>query len=169
MSAILTVNVKSEGLMGKYLAKVRNIKTEANVGFFTTATYPSGLPVAYVAYLNEFGNHNPPRPFMHRTFEKSHKKWANIVRVVMSKDGVSKSSARIALGRAGQDAVADIQKTIKGWSPSDPRQNKPATIRAKERKANERKPGKNQVATDPYRVLMDTSTMIDSVTSEVVE
>lgn len=168
MSAIFHVDVKTEGLMGKYLAKVKRIRAEANVGFKSTATYPNGIPVAYVAYLNEFGGHNPPRPFMKRTFEKECKKWTNIVRVVLSKDGLSQNSAKIALGRAGQTAVADIQKTIKAWNPNDPRANKPATIRAKQRKT-EGVRGKNLVKTNPYRVLLDTSKMIDSVTSEVVE
>lgn len=45
-----------------------------------------------------------------------------------------------------------------------PRPNSPATIRMKQRKAQS---GKNAVATDPYRALIDTSTMINAVTNNV--
>ena len=169
MSHLFNVDVTSKGLLDKYLHKVRNLNGMANVGFLTTETYPDGTPVAYVAYLNEFGQHNPPRPFMKRTFEQKHLSWVKIIKYVLSHDGLSQASVKTALNQAGSSAVGDVQRTIKSWNPGDPRYNKPATIRAKARKANERKPGKNQVATDPYRVLMDTSTMIDSVKYEVVE
>ena len=169
MSNLFNVDVKSSGYMQKYLAKIRNAQGLVDVGFLTTETYPNGTPVVYVAYLNEFGQHNPPRPFMKRTFEKLHKSWVGLVRSVLHQKGLNKVSVHQALGQVGSTAVGDIQITIKKWSPTDPRPNKPATIRAKERKANERKPGKNQVANDPYRVLHDTGTMIDSVKSRIRE
>jgi hypothetical protein len=47
--------------------------TEIAVGFFAEDRYGpenDNLPVAEVAYYNEFGTiHNPTRPFMHETFE----------------------------------------------------------------------------------------------------
>lgn len=63
-----------------------------------------------------------------------------------------------------KEMKADIQDTIKKWEWNDPRPNSPATIRMKQRKAQS---GKNAVATDPYRALIDTSTMINAVKNNV--
>ena len=164
--AIANVNVKSSGLLQKYLHKVQNLKTVAEVGFFEEATYPDGTPVAYVAYLNEFGNHNPPRPFMKRTFDKSHPAWVKLIERVLSARGLSQASMKEAFGQAGITAAGDIKKTIMKWNPNDPRPNKPATIKAKMRKSADVK-GKNQVKNDPYRVLHDTGVMVNSVVCKV--
>ena len=166
MSPGYHVDVKAEGLLKQYLAKVKNIRTVTGVGFLHSETYADGTPVAYVAYLNEYGQHNPPRPFLKRTFEKNVNKWTKLIQNVLKAKGLSKQSVKIAYNQVGIVAVGDVQKTIKAWSPSDPRYNKPATIRAKMRKS-EGVRGKNQVGNDPYRVLHDTGTMIDSVKYEV--
>ena len=48
---------------------------EVDVGFFSTATYPDGTPVAAVAAWNEFGTqrggrpHIPERPFFRRAIK----------------------------------------------------------------------------------------------------
>ena len=150
-----------------YADKIKNSNYVTKVGFFEDATYADNTKVAYVAYLNEFGQHNPPRPFMHRTLEKQLNKWTKLYGYVLKSQGVNPSSIRKACEQMGETAKGDIVKTIKAWNPADPRYNKPATIRAKMRKTNAHNGGKNQAGNDPYRVLHDTGVMMDSVTYEV--
>ena len=152
----------------KYANQIKQAKYRTEVGVFDDSTYGNkyGTSVAYVAYLNEFGGHNPPRPFMKRTLEKELNKWTKIYGYVLKTQGVNASSIKTAHERVGETAKGDVLKTIKAWSPSDPRYNKPATIAAKARKSAGAK-GKNQVGNDPTRVLHDTGTMMDSITYEV--
>ena len=162
---IAKVDLRLDGLKA-YVDKIKNAKYETQVGFFEDSTYADGTQVAYVAYLNEFGGHNPPRPFMKRTLEKNLNKWTKLYGYVLRTDGINPNSIRKAHEQVGDTAKGDMVKTIKAWNPSDPRPNKPATIRAKQRKSAGAK-GNNQVGNDPTRVLHDTGTMIDSVTYEV--
>lgn len=166
MLIIGKIDLRLTGLQN-YADKIKNSKYVTKVGFFSDATYANGTSVAYVAYLNEFGQHNPPRPFMKRTMEKQLNKWTKLYGYVLKSQGVNPSSIRTACERIGEIARGDIVKTIKAWNPADPRYNKPATIRAKMRKTNAHKGGKNQTGNDPYRVLHDTGVMVDSVTYEV--
>lgn len=162
-------DVKAEGRLKQYLAKVKDIKTVTEVGFLKGETYPDGTSVAYVAYLNEFGQHNPPRPFLKRTMERQFKRWTGLIHHVLKAGGFSRENVRTAYNQVGITAVADVQKTIKAWSPSDPRYNKPATIKAKARGTAKRVGGKNQVGNDPLRVLHDTGVMMNSIKYEVKE
>ena len=153
----------------EYADKIKNARYTPEVGVFEQSTYANkyGTSVAYVAYLNELGGHNPPRPFMKRTLEKQLNKWTKLYGYVLKSQGVNPSSIRTAHEQVGETARGDIVKTIKTWNPSDPRPNKPATIRAKQRKTDAHKGGRNQVGNDPMRVLHDTGTMMDSITYEV--
>lgn len=161
------LDLRLDGLK-EYADKIKNARYRTEVGFFEDATYGNkyGTSVAYVAYLNEFGGHNPPRPFMKRTLEKQLNKWTKLYGYVLKSQGVNPNSIKTAHEQVGETAKGDVVKTINEWNPSDPRPNKPATIRAKERKSAGAK-GKNQVGNDPTRVLHDTGTMIDSITYEV--
>lgn len=162
-----TVNLKLSGL-SKLISNLKSACSyETRVGIFEESTYANGIPVAYVAYLNEYGGHNPPRPFFKRTQEKQQDKWINVYEGAL-KGGVTPQSVTTAQNRIGQTAAQDIQITAKKWNPSDPRMNKPSTIRAKERKSSGSH-GKNQVANDPTRVLHDTGVMINSVIYRVVK
>ena len=168
MSLGYRVNVKTEGRLAEYLATIKNIeKWVTNIGFIDGATYPTGQKVAYIAYLNEYGQHNPPRPFLKRTMEKNYSAWTKLITVRIRSKGLTEDGVRDALKMAGIVAVGDVKRTIAEWPHDDPRMNKPATIRAKARKS-EGKGGKNQVANDPTRVLHDTGRMISSVRYEVV-
>ena len=151
-----------------YINQIKNAKYETQVGVFEDSTYGDKYDthVAYVAYLNEFGGHNPQRPFLKRTLEKQLNKWTKLYGYVLSSQGVTPSSIRTAHNRVGETAKGDVIKTIRNWNPSDPRPNKLATIRAKERKSAGVH-GKNQVGNDPTRVLHDTGTMIDSIVYKV--
>ena len=162
---IAKVDLRLGGLKA-YVDKIKNAKYETQVGFFEDSTYADDTPVAYVAYLNEFGGHNPPRPFMKRTLEKNLNKWTKLYGYVLKTDGVNPSSIRKAHGQVGDTAKGDVVKTIKAWNPNDPRPNKPATVKAKQRKSAGAK-GKNQQGNDPKRVLHDTGVMITSITYKV--
>ena len=63
-------------------------------------------------------------------------------------------------------AVGDIKRTISEWNPSDPRYNKPETIRRKARRA---RGGKGLLPIDPYTALIDSGVMIKSVESRVTD
>lgn len=168
MSIGYRVDVKTEGMLAKYLASIKDIdKWVTNVGFIDGATYKTGQKVAYIAYLNEYGQHNPPRPFLKRTMEKNYNAWTKLITVKIWSKGLNEDSVREALKAVGVMAVGDVHRTIAEWPHDDPRMNKPATIRAKARKS-EGKGGKNQVANDPTRVLHDTGRMMNSVRYEVV-
>ena len=50
-------------------------KIEGKVGWFESAEYPEGTPVAYVAAIQELGHGKiPPRPFMAPAMKKNKEK-----------------------------------------------------------------------------------------------
>lgn len=129
-------------------------KLDVKVGFFETARYPDGTPVAYVASIQEFGapsKNIPPRSFMRRSIIENSKAWneefAGLATAILTK-GVS---PRDGLDMMGMRIAGDVAKTIKAV---DSPPLAPATIRAK-----------NGVE----KPLVDTGQMIQSVTHEVVE
>ena len=165
MLVIDKIDLRLKGLR-KYVDQIRDAKFKTEIGFLKNATYPDGKQVAYIAYLNEFGDHNPPRPFMKRTVEKQLNKWTKLFSYTLKTEGVSKQSIYNAHKKVGIVAVGDVKKTISEWNPSDPRYNKPATIRRKARRA---RGGKGLVPIDPYTALIDSGVMIKSVESRVTD
>lgn len=158
------IGIHSSKKYEEYLKKISRIKANMKCGILSGATYPDGLSVATVAYINENGAMgNPRRPFMHRTLEQNQEKWAKGI-VNNLTGNVSVASVQRAYEFAGMTAKGDMVETIKKWSPNDPRANSPATIA---RKAAKGRKGKNTVATDPTQVLIDTGTMISSIDYEV--
>lgn len=158
-----TARVDIKGNGSKLKDKLRKIAAlddlELKVGFFENARYPDGTPVAYVGYLNEYGGHNPPRPFMKRTAQRRMKNWARGVAKNIRR--ADRASLKRAYEMAGQVAVGDVKRTIKDWPPGG---NAPSTVRAKARRARS---GKNLVPINPETVLIDTGKMISSVAYEV--
>ena len=158
-----TARVDIKGNGSKLKDKLRKIAAlddlELKVGFFENARYPDGTPVAYVGYLNEYGGHNPPRPFMKRTAQRRIKAWSKGIAANFNR--ADKSSLKIAYNKAGQVAVGDVKRTIKDWPPGG---NAPSTVRAKARRARS---GKNLMPINPATVLIDTGKMISSVAYEV--
>lgn len=165
---LLTADVKIQGELKNVLKKLASNLTSdrpaVHIGFIDGATYANGTRVAYVAYLNEFGDHNPPRPFLKRTVEQKSKEWANIAKIALQQNGFTNEGVRIALERVGQAGEGDVKRTIKDWSPTDPRPNKPATIARKARRARS---GKGLVPINPETVLIDSGVMISDVHYEV--
>jgi phage gpG-like protein len=106
---------KSEGRLA-FEQGVRSLDgLTAKVGWFESAKYTNGTPVAYVAAIQEFGaaaQGIPPRPFMRPTYKAESKKW---------KDQIAKGATRVLQGRMSANQVmeqvangarGDVDKTI---------------------------------------------------------
>ena len=182
---MLTVDVKFTGQdkLNKKLRELSAIKANTKIGFFANSKYPDGTHVAYVAYLNEMGIHNPRRPFMRRTVRRNLKKWVNGIRHNIKYGGLSRSNVLNAYRKAGIVAVGDVKKTIQSWEPGG---NSPATVENKARRTITKGDNQRRKAGDrtwrqrwetasvfdkslnnPEQVLIDTGRMIASVAYEV--
>lgn len=127
-------------------------------GWFASSKYESGVPVAYVASIHEFGVASrsiPPRPFMRPTIAAKAKAWAN-----QAKEGAKavlhgKIGAEVVMELIAKEAVGDVKKTIASiWSPA----LSPKTIQARMRKRADKKTKGN--LTKP---LIDTGLMFDTM------
>lgn len=134
-------------------------KKQASVGWFESAKYMDGTPVAYVATIQEFGyapKNIPARPFMRPTITAKGSEWKDI----------AKQGAKAVLSGSytidglfeiiGQKAAGDIREAIS--KISDPAL-KQSTIDARKRRA---KSGNASV-----KPLVDTGHMIGTLTSIV--
>ena len=141
-------------------------KKEAKVGFFDTAHYPDGTPVAYVATIQEFGyGPIPPRPFMRPAQEQNKDKWLNgIARgVKQALDG--KVDIVDVLEQVGMVAAGDVRKAIKAVTAPALADS---TVAARKRRLSKRSAQKANPITIS-KPLVDTGLMIQSVTSAVVD
>ena len=121
-------------------------KYSLEVGFFASATYPSGEYVAQVAYWQEYGTIRiPMRPFFRNAIEKNNKKWFNTFEALI-KQNVNETQA---LAKVGEMARGDIIKSITQFREPA---NAPSTIKAKG-------------SSNP---LIDTGLMRRSVTYKVI-
>ena len=67
---------------------------EIQVGFFETAVYPDGTPIAYVAAIQEFGHGAiPPRPFLRPAAADNKDKWASSLLLASAPHCVRQSSS----------------------------------------------------------------------------
>lgn len=85
------------------------------VGFFATATYPSGKPVAMIAAIHEYGAPRagiPPRPFMRPTIAKYGPTWPAAIAANLKATNydATKTMTRVGLGVKGQiqQAIRDV-------------------------------------------------------------
>ena len=117
------------------------------VGFFSTAMYEDGTPVAAVAAWNEFGTETiPERPFFRNALAESERSVGRILQggLDTKKMVVDEQLA----GRVGAHVQGKIQESITALKEPP---NAPSTVRAKG-------------SSDP---LMDTGTLRNSVAWEV--
>lgn len=133
----------------------------AKVGYFESAKYPDGTPVAYVASIQEFGwGPIPPRSFMRTTVAEQSQEWTRQFGRAAAAIAKGKIDPAAALEQLGALAAADVRKKITEIS-SPPL--KEATVAARLRKRADKKTvGK---LTKP---LVDTGIMLAS-TTHVVE
>ena len=150
--------------------------SEIEVGFFSTAKYPDGKPVAAVAAWNEFGTkrggkvHAPERPFFRQAIRGMRKGVEALVR-----RGVDPQRMVVDTNLAntvGAYAQGQVQESIVDLVTPP---NAPATIEAKRRKLHGRKArtsvgvGGNAVSVGESNPLIDTGFMRLSVTWKVRE
>lgn len=131
------------------------------VGFFDTAKYPDGTPIAYVATIQEFGspqNNIPPRPFMRPAEAENKAKWVKGIASGLKAALNGSTTVENALEQVGMSAAGSVRKAIKAVT-APPLSD--GTISA--RKARRKSKG---VSVKP---LVDTGQLIQAVTSAVVD
>ena len=159
--AKVTVKVQQRG--GKKLQRLlreagKGGVSGVKVGFFSTAKYQDGTPVAAVAAWNEFGTKNiPERPFFRNALAEMEDGIANIIKAGIDPRRMVVDD-RLA-GRVGEYVAGQVQESITALK--DP-PNAPETIARKRKKLG----GKKGVG-GGENPLIDTGFMHDSVTWQV--
>lgn len=121
---------------------------QVKVGFLEGATYPEGMPVAAVAFWNEFGKGTqPPRPFFRRMIAKESPTWAQKMAKLAK---VKNYDGPAVLALMGEDIKGALQQSI---NDLDSPALAPSTVAAK----------------GFAKPLIDTAHMINSVDYEVKE
>lgn len=85
------------------------------VGWFDTAHYPDGTPVAYVASIHEFGypeGNIPPRLGMRETAKEREPAWKIVARQCAKAVLAGTMTAKQAMEAIGLKAAGDIRKHI---------------------------------------------------------
>ena len=136
---------------------------QARVGWFPTAKYEDGTPVAEVAVKNEFGDpgaHIPPRPFMRPTFDANKDKWTKIVQDGARQVVKGNVQATEVLEAVGLQAAGDVKAMISSiWSPK-------LADRTIQARAARYKSGK--ITKSLEKPLDDTGLMLATVNNDVV-
>jgi hypothetical protein len=137
------------------LTALKNANSEGlQVGWFSSANYDDGVPVAGVAALQEFGNDKiPPRPFFRPAIEDNKQDWVSLVgegATAMLAGDVTMNDVLDGLGLAVQ---GDVKQAI---IDGDHATLSDSTIKARRAKGN--------TNTDPLR---DTGIMLATLTYEV--
>lgn len=148
-------NSGSEALE-KLADKIKKSKIE--VGFFETAKYPDGTPVAYVAAIQEFGypaGNIPSRPFFRNAISQNDG-WKQLATKAMNAVVEGRMELNQALNQMGLKMAADVKDSITDGSYEALKQS---TLDA--RQSRKRTQG---VASKP---LIDTAQMLQSVTYAV--
>lgn len=141
-------------------------KKEVRVGFFDTAHYPDGTPVAYVAAIQEFGHGPiPPRPFMRPAKEQNKAKWLNNLGRAVKAVVDGSIDVDSALEQVGMVAAGDVRKAIKAVTAPA---LKASTVNARKRRLSKRSARRANPQTIS-KPLVDTGQMIQAVTSAVVD
>lgn len=133
-------------------------KSKLEVGFFETAKYPDGTPVAYVAAIQEFGypeGNIPSRPFFRNAISQNDG-WKQLANKAMNAVIEGRIELNQALNQMGLKMAADVKDSITDGSYEALKQS---TLDA--RQSRKRTQG---VASKP---LIDTAQMLQSVTYAV--
>lgn len=135
-------------------------RKEIKVGFFESAKYPDGTPIAYVAAIQEFGHGPiPPRPFMRPAEQQNAAKWQKGIAAGVKAALNGSITIEHALEQVGMVAAGDVRKAIKAVT-APPLAD--STVSARQRRLK----GKKSASTKP---LVDSGQMIQAVTSAVVD
>lgn len=134
----------------------------AKVGWFESARYENGTPVALVAAVHEFGapsKNIPPRPFFRPTIAREENNWRDTAAKGAKAILNGTETAQSVMDKIGGRAAGDVAKTIASITTPP---LKPATIRSKARKRANKK-----VVGNLSKPLVDSELMIDSLTHAV--
>ena len=133
-------------------------KSKIEVGFFESAKYPDGTPVAYVAAIQEFGypaGNIPSRPFFRNAISQNDG-WKDLANKAIGAVVEGRIELNQALNQMGLKMAADVKDSITDGSYEALKQS---TLDA--RQSRKRTQG---VASKP---LIDTGQMLQSVTYAV--
>lgn len=133
-------------------------KSKLEVGFFESAKYPDGTPVAYVAAKQEFGypaGNIPSRPFFRNAISQNDG-WKDLANKAIGAVVEGRMELNQALNQMGLKMAADVKDSITDGSYEALKQS---TLDA--RQSRKRTQG---VASKP---LIDTGQMLQSVTYAV--
>lgn len=152
---------------GKVSALRETIKaldgTQGRVGWFPSAKYEGGQPVAGIAYVQEFGSPSrgiPPRSFMRSTATERRGDWAKTAEQISRAAAQGKIAPNNVVPAVCMAAEGHVRETItKLTSPP----LKQATIDARKRRlANGGKGAQSTIG----KPLVDTGVMLNTLTSE---
>lgn len=133
------------------------------VGWFASAKYEDGTPVAYVAAIQEFGrpqNNIPPRSFMRTTIAEKQNEWNALARRG-AKAMLKGQSLHDVLDLIGQAARGNIQKKIKQITSPALAESTIKNRLYRRRKTNAR------ARTASQKPLIDTGYMLASIQNTV--
>lgn len=88
---------------------------QGKVGWFESAKYEDGTPVAYVATIQEFGspkNAIPPRSFMRKTISEKSGEWKALFTSAAKSILAGNETNESAVEKLGLRAAGDVRKTI---------------------------------------------------------
>lgn len=129
-------------IYGKGIARMRKQmeslhKARLEVGYFDTARYPDGTPVAYIAAIHEFGyagNNIPARPFMRPTIAKKKQEWVKYLQGGFKRVANGQMTVNAVLAQMGAAIAGQINESI--VSVTEP-PLKAATVAARKRKLSD--------------------------------
>lgn len=136
---------------------------EGRVGWFPSAVYPTGAPVAGVAHVQEFGSAKqgiPPRLGMRGTAAEKRQEWAKTAADVSRAAAQGKIPATNLMPLLCLAAEGHVRATI--TKVNSPPLN-PATIAARKRRLAEGGAGAQASIAKP---LIDTGILLNTLTSE---
>ncbi|CAB4132152.1 hypothetical protein UFOVP138_61 [uncultured Caudovirales phage] len=97
------------------LQGLANNKHVAKIGFFESARYPDGTPIAYIASIQEYGVESqsiPARPFFRPTIDENRAKWQQDFSKLVKRVSNGKMEEKQAYDAIGLLASGAVAKTI---------------------------------------------------------
>ena len=147
----MTVRREGPGT-AKVLATLEGLDgLEGKVGWFESAHYPGGTPVAYVATIHEFGTGRiPARPFMRPAVADHGGEWLELIGQGVKASMMGDPSPAEVLELVMLQAAGNVAEKIQSLPPLDPKASA-VTIKRK----------------GHSKALIDTGQMFQSVTGKV--
>lgn len=134
----------------------------SKAGWFESNVYESGIPVAYVASIQEFGvpqKNIPSRSFMRTTSQEKKSEWRNLAFKGAKAILKGKETSETVMAKLAMNAVGDVQKKIASiWEPP----LSPRTIKARQRRMSDKK-----TVGSLNKPLIDTGIMFETMNSVV--